>query len=263
MAYPKITVNTGLVRSAFASDTIPIPSPDLSTITSTSTGVASGNADTNTLNHLINSTLTGNDQFTSTVVPLPVLIDDRAIRTTGLGNPDSSLVTAIADIDLTLAADTFPDGNESYTISRPNHLIDTTETFVTKGVSVGDVVYNNVTGVVTRVSAVNNEVDLTLEDDLFSSNTGYDDTYTIFLGGQLPGPEGKSSEGCLLYVSTLDTITTSIATTYVPSIRVKTVAGNNVTFLNFPVGQYLPVQITQLYVTGTTNESEAACLAIW
>ena len=79
----------------------------------------------------------------------------------------------------------------------------------------------------------------------------------------MPGPEGKSSEGCLLYVSTLDTITTSIATTYVPSIRVKTVAGNNVTFLNFPVGQYLPVQITQLYVTGTTNESEAACLAIW
>jgi len=262
MAYPKITVNTGLVRSVFASNTIPIPSPDLTTLTSTSTGVASGIADSDILNHLINSTLTGNDQFTATVVPLPVLIGDRAIRKTGGGSPDSSLVTAIAAIDLTLAADTFPDGNESYTIARPNHLIDTTETFVTKGVSVGDVVYNTVTGSVTRVSVVNNEVDLTLEDDLFSSDTTFNDSYTIFLGGQLPGPEGKSSEGCLLYVSSTTPVT-NIATTYVASIRVKTVAGNDVTFLNFPIGQYLPVQITQLYSTGTTIESHAVCRAIW
>ena len=258
MAYQKINVNTGVVNSVFASNTIPIPSPDLETITSSSTGVTSGIADSNVQDALVDTTT----NFLLATVPLPVLIDDRAIRTTGGGAPDSSLVTATATTNLTLAADTFPDGNESYTISRPNHLIDTTETFVTKGVSVGDVVYNNVTGVVTRVSAVNNEVDLTLEDDLFSSNTGYDDTYTIFLGGQLPGPEGKSSEGCLLYVASTTTVT-DIPSTYVASIRVKTVAGNNVTFLNFPVGQYLPVQITQLYVTGTTNESEAACLAIW
>jgi|TARA_R110002111_G_scaffold220726_1_gene283149 hypothetical protein len=259
MAYPKITVNTGLVRSAFASNTIPIPSPDLTTLTSTSTGVTSGIADSNVQDALVDTTT----NFLLATVPLPVLIDDRAIRTTGGGAPDSSLVTATATTNLTLAADTFPDGNESYTISRPNHLIDTTETFVTKGVSVGDVVYNNVTGVVTRVSVVNNEVDLTLEDDLFSSDTTFNDTYTIFLGGQLPGPEGKSSEGCLLYVASTTTVTTSIATTYVASIRVKTVAGNNVTFLNFPIGQYLPVQITQLYSTGTTPESRAACLAIW
>ena len=242
MAYPKITVNTGLVRSAFASNTIPIPSPDLTTLTSTSTGVTSGIADSNVQDALVDTTT----NFLLATVPLPVLIDDRAIRTTGGGAPDSSLVTATATTNLTLAADTFPDGNESYTISRPNHLIDTTETFVTKGVSV-----------------VNNEVDLTLEDDLFSSDTTFNDTYTIFLGGQLPGPEGKSSEGCLLYVASTTTVTTSIATTYVASIRVKTVAGNNVTFLNFPIGQYLPVQITQLYSTGTTPESRAACLAIW
>ena len=263
MAYQKINVNTGVVSGVFASNTIPIPSPDLETITSSSTGVASGNADTNTINHLINSTLTGNDQFTSTVVPLPVLIGDRAIRTTGGGSPDSSLVqNPITATDLTLAADTFPDGNEAYTISRPNHLIDTTETFVTKGVSVGDVVLNGVTGVATRVSAVNNEVDLTLEDDLFSSNTGYNDTYTIFLGGQLPGSDGKSSEGCLLYVTSL-TQPSTIATSYVDTIRVKTVAGNVVTFLNFPVGQYLPVQITQLYFSGTSLGSRNVCLAIW
>ena len=258
MAYQKINVNTGVVNSVFASNTIPIPSPDLETITSSSTGVTSGIADSNVQDALVDTTT----NFLLATVPLPVLIDDRAIRTTGGGAPDSSLVTATATTNLTLAADTFPDGNESYTISRPNHLIDTTETFVTKGVSVGDVVYNNVTGVVTRVSVVNNEVDLTLEDDLFSSDTTFNDTYTIFLGGQLPGPEGKSSEGCLLYVASTTTVT-DIPSTYVASIRVKTVAGNDVTFLNFPVGQYLPVQITQLYSSGTTLGSRNVCLAIW
>ena len=35
MAYPKITVNTGLALSLIASDTLPIPSPDLPQITGT------------------------------------------------------------------------------------------------------------------------------------------------------------------------------------------------------------------------------------
>ena len=37
MAYPKITVNTGLVLDVIASDTIPIPSPDLPKISGTTT----------------------------------------------------------------------------------------------------------------------------------------------------------------------------------------------------------------------------------
>ena len=37
MAYPKITVNTGLALQVIASDTIPIPAPDLPQITGTNT----------------------------------------------------------------------------------------------------------------------------------------------------------------------------------------------------------------------------------
>ena len=37
MAYPKITVNTGLAKEIIASDTIPIPAPDLPVLSGTTT----------------------------------------------------------------------------------------------------------------------------------------------------------------------------------------------------------------------------------
>ena len=41
MAYPKITVNTGLVLNPIASDTLPIPSPDLPQLSGTTTAATS------------------------------------------------------------------------------------------------------------------------------------------------------------------------------------------------------------------------------
>ena len=37
MAYPKITVNTGLAQKVISSNTLPIPSPDLAQLTGTTT----------------------------------------------------------------------------------------------------------------------------------------------------------------------------------------------------------------------------------
>ena len=54
----------------------------------------------------------------------------------------------------------------------------------------------------------------------------------------------------------------TVALSYV-DVKVKTVAGDDVTFYNFPVGEYLPIQILQLYATGTTDASDSNCLAIW
>tara|TARA_R110002012_G_scaffold16404_3_gene63376 strand:- start:3015 stop:3791 length:777 start_codon:yes stop_codon:yes gene_type:complete len=258
MAYPKITVNTGIVRPVIASNTIPIPSPNVDILAGFSTGVATGTADTNTLNHLINSTLTGNDQFTATVVPLPVVNGDRAINTT---DGIQSLVTNVTATDLTLAADTFPDGNEAYAISRPNHLVDVNATFITSGVKQGDIVQGSA-GTLARVVSVNNEKDITLDADLFSSITEYNDGYIIYLDGASGSISGSSSEACLLYVSTLSGMSAN-APTYV-DVEVMTAAGNRVTFRNFPVGSYLPVQITQLFSANTTSTArDRACLAIW
>ena len=41
MAYPKITVNTGLVLNPIASDTLPIPSPDLPQLSGSTTAATS------------------------------------------------------------------------------------------------------------------------------------------------------------------------------------------------------------------------------
>jgi len=256
MAYPKITVNTGLALPiTVLSDTIDIPFPG-SQVTGTSTGVASGTADTNTTDHLINSTLAGDNQFTATVVPLPVVIGDRAIRTSGGGAPDSSLVTAVAATDLTLAADTFPDGNETYTISRPDHLVDTGATFITSGVKAGDIVWNTTASKAAYVLAVNNNTDLTLSVDIFSSQTEYNDSYIIYTG-QVDGL--TSSEGCLLYIGH-NTLTAN-APTYT-DVKVRTVAGNDVTFANFPIGNYLPIQVTRVFTAGSGTEADAI-IAIW
>ena len=36
-----------------------------------------------------------------------------------------------------------------------------------------------------------------------------------------------------------------------------------VTFTNFPIGHYLPVQVLQLYSTGTDTPVQNNCIAIW
>lgn len=46
-------------------------------------------------------------------------------------------------------------------------------------------------------------------------------------------------------------------------VKVKTTQGDIVTFSNFPVGEYLPLQIVQLYSTGTDTTIRNQCLAIW
>ena len=59
----------------------------------------------------------------------------------------------------------------------------------------------------------------------------------------------ESSSGCLLYVGSSEA-TMDVAKSYV-DVKVKTSAGSIVTFSNFPVGEYLPVQVLQLFATGT------------
>ena len=68
-------------------------------------------------------------------------------------------------------------------------------------------------------------------------------------------------EGCLLYVGSNEGVM-DVAKSFV-TVKVKTVAGSIVIFKNFPVGEYLPVQVLQLYTTGTDVAVENSCIAIW
>tara|TARA_R110002167_G_scaffold117256_1_gene293089 strand:- start:2614 stop:3408 length:795 start_codon:yes stop_codon:yes gene_type:complete len=264
MAYPKITVNTGIVRPVYASDTVLIPSPEASLLTGTATSLLTGTADGNTLDHLIDTS----DPFLSAAIPLPIVIGDLAMNLVATleGN-----VTNVLAGDLTLDADAFPGGTEAYNLTRPLHLIDTSETFVTKGVQVGDIVRNTTNTSTTLpflayVTAVNNEVDLTLSVNLFGTITDFSSNYVIYRNpnGNYGGSAAlSSSEGCLLYVTSA-TAVSSVTTSYVENIRVLTVAGDDITFENVPVGSYLPVQIRQLFSTTTTPASRGGvCLGIW
>jgi len=177
MAYPKITVNTGLALTLIASDTLPIPSPDLPLLSGTTTGVAV-----------------------------------------------SKLVDAGADFS---------------------------------NVSVGDIIYNTTGTASASVTAVDSTTILSVSADVFVAAQDY----TIYLGGPNGSVRIDSSEGCILYVGSSEA-TPTIANSYV-DIKVKTVAGSVVTFSNFPVGGYLPIQVLWLYATGTDVSSQNNCIAIW
>ena len=177
MAYPKITVNTGLAQEVISSDTLPIPSPNLSVLSGTTTAATA------------------------------------------------------------------------------NKLVDVGADF--SNVSVGDIIYNTTDNTSATVVAIDSSTILEVSADIFTSP----EAYTIFLGGPNGSSRINSSDGCLLYVGSNDA-TMDVAKSYV-DIKVQTTAGSDITFANFPVGNYLPIQILKLYTTGTDAASRNSCIAIW
>jgi len=177
MAYPKITVNTGLSLEIIASDTLPIPSPGLPVISGTTTAATT-----------------------------------------------DKLVDVGADFS---------------------------------EVEIGDIVYNTTDNTSATVVAIDSSTILEVSADIFTSP----EAYTIFLGGPNGSSRINSSDGCLLYVGSNDA-TMDVEKSYV-DIKVQTTAGSDITFANFPVGNYLPIQILKLYTTGTDAASRNSCIAIW
>jgi len=124
-------------------------------------------------------------------------------------------------------------------------------------VSVGDIIYNTTDSTSATVTAIDSSTTLSISADIFAIT----EDYTIFLGGPNGSSRINSSEGCLLYVGSSEAAVT-IANSYV-DVKVKTIANSIVTFTNFPVGEYLPIQILQLYSTGTDASTQNNCIAIW
>jgi len=124
-------------------------------------------------------------------------------------------------------------------------------------VLVGDIVYNTTDNTVTTVTAVDSSTILSVADDIFTSP----ENFIVFQGGPIFEQRIESSSGCLLYVGSSEG-TMDVAKSYV-DVKVKTSAGSIVTFSNFPVGEYLPVQVLQLFATGTDAAADNNCLAIW
>jgi len=124
-------------------------------------------------------------------------------------------------------------------------------------VTVGDIVYNTTDNTSTTVTAVDSSTQLSVANNIFANN----ENFIVFQAGPVFERRTDSSSGCLLYVGSSEG-TMDVEKSFV-DVKVKTVAGSIVTFSNFPVGEYLPVQVVQLYATGTDAAADNNCLAIW
>lgn len=120
-----------------------------------------------------------------------------------------------------------------------NNLVDAIAGFVTDGVKVGDIVYNNTDRKSATVTAVVSETQLTLSEDIFDTIS---DEYVIYLTPDI------ANQGCVFYVGVGGDVT------------VRTVGGDQVTFQNLNNGQFVPVEILQVLETGTTA---TGLVALW
>lgn len=264
MAYQKIVVNTNQSLQVLASDTNHIPNlPNVSVISGNSQAVISS---TTTSSGAGAECIDTAGNFQGTTPPRPVLTTDLMFNTSNPANTTIIGITSQTVIELGANIFLVAAGGENYNIIRLNVLIDTSKDFSTLGVNAGDIVYNTTNNTQALVTFVNGGV-LTLDANIFGSLPTHDDQYSIFLAGGKGGGSGggstvmQSADCCLLYVgSDVDPMTA--ASSYV-NIRVLTCSNNDVTFTNFKVGEYLPIQIKQLFDSGTSTSALTSCLAIW
>ena len=65
---------------------------------------------------------------------------------------------------------------------------------------------------------------------------------------EIPAITGGTNNGCVLYIGTPG------------NVRVKTIGGDDVTFTGVYAGQFFPVQVIQVFATGTTS---GEIIALW
>lgn len=127
-------------------------------------------------------------------------------------------------------------GTNSTTVA--NALEDLSATFVTNGVQVGDVVYNNVTLQVATITKVIDNTRLLLNANIFLSTA---ESYTIYAQSQV-------KNAAVLFIGVGGTL------------RVRTAGGQDITFNAILGGTFLPVQVIKVFKTGTTATN---LIALW
>ena len=120
------------------------------------------------------------------------------------------------------------------TSATANKLVQTGQNF-TSTVRVSDVVYNTTDSTAATVTAIDSDTVLSLSEDIMASG----EAYVIYRGE--PG-------ACVLYVGVGG------------NVKVKTSGGETVTFQNLNNGQFVPVQISQVFATDTTA---TGLIALW
>lgn len=118
-----------------------------------------------------------------------------------------------------------------------NQLVNSSATFTTNNVQVGDVIYNNAMGTAATVVNVLSQTVIVLNANIF---TAIGQSYTVYAQ--------NSKEACVLYVGTGG------------NLRVLTASGQDVLFTGILSGTFLPVQVLKVFRTST---AAANLVALW
>lgn len=112
-----------------------------------------------------------------------------------------------------------------------------TGTEFTKTVAVGDIVYDTTNSVVATVDAIVSDTVLTTSAAIATGAS-----YVIYSEANNP------SNGCVLYVGVAG------------DVKVKMAGGNDVVFKGATAGSFLPINVLQVFATGTTATD---IVALW
>ena len=125
------------------------------------------------------------------------------------------------------------------TATTADKLVDSGATFSTGGVKVGDIIYNTTDSTIATVTAVDSETTLSVSANIFASGEAYQ-VYTQ--------SNESPNNGCVLYVGVAG------------DIKVKMAGGNDVVFKTVAAGSFLPINVIQVFATGTTATD---IVALW
>lgn len=126
------------------------------------------------------------------------------------------------------------------TSNAPTKLIDGTQNFITKGVKIGDIVYNTSAGAAMTVTAVDSADTLTVTGTIASAAS-----YKIYAS------QDTKNLGCVLYVGGAG------------DLLVTTAGGDTVEFIGVLAGSFIPVQVTRVFRTGQTGTAATNIVALW
>lgn len=115
-------------------------------------------------------------------------------------------------------------------------LNDTAALFITRGVVIGDIIYNTTAGKCALVSSVVSETQIICSDAIF---TGTSEKYFVF--------DKTGNNGCVLYVGGAG------------NLSVRTVGGDTIVLNGVSAGQFIPVQVLGVN-SGTTATN---IVALW
>ncbi len=143
-------------------------------------------------------------------------------------------------IDIPLPSSERLTGGTTATVA--SKLEDSSATFQNvQGLHDGAIVVNVDTQTIATVTAVDSQTVLSLSADIFAGASP--ENYIIYLD-----PTANHSEGCILYVGGAG------------DVKVRTTSGSEVTYVGVNAGTWMPVQVVQVFTTGT---SAVSIIANW